>query len=83
MKGQAITEGLAAMSMNFFAFFPALANPATNKNAKGTGFFARCLQHETDHLDGGVFLDRLTGLRRTRALRALRRADWYRPAGTG
>jgi multiple sugar transport system substrate-binding protein len=37
---QAITEGLAAMSMNFFAFFPALANPATNKNAKGTGFFA-------------------------------------------
>jgi multiple sugar transport system substrate-binding protein len=37
---QAITEGLAAMSMNFFAFFPALANPATNPNAKGTGFFA-------------------------------------------
>ena len=37
---QAITEGLAAMSMNFFAFFPALANQATNKNAKGTGFFA-------------------------------------------
>src|SRR2546423_12121909 len=37
---QAITEGLAAMSMNFFAFFPALANPATNKYAKGTGFFA-------------------------------------------
>ena len=31
---QAITEGLAAMSMNFFAFFPALTNPATNKNAK-------------------------------------------------
>ena len=27
---QAITEGLAAMSMNFFAFFPALANKATN-----------------------------------------------------
>jgi multiple sugar transport system substrate-binding protein len=37
---QAITENLAAMSMNFFAFFPALANPATNPNAKGTGFFA-------------------------------------------
>jgi multiple sugar transport system substrate-binding protein len=37
---QAITEGVAAMSMNFFAFFPALANPATNKNAAGTGFFA-------------------------------------------
>ena len=38
---QAITEGLAAMSMNFFAFFPALANPATNKYAKDTGFFAK------------------------------------------
>ncbi|MFO1055423.1 MAG: extracellular solute-binding protein [Dongiaceae bacterium] len=37
---QAITEGLAAMSMNFFAFFPALANPATNPHAAGTGFFA-------------------------------------------
>ena len=37
---QAITEGLAAMSMNFFAFFPALTNPATNKNAKVTGYFA-------------------------------------------
>ena len=45
---------------------------------EGTGFFARCLQHETGHLDGGVFLDHLTGLRRVRALRALRRADWYR-----
>ena len=37
---QAITEGLASMSMNFFAFFPALTNPATNKNAKVTGYFA-------------------------------------------
>ena len=37
---QAITEGLAAMSMNFFAFFPALANEATNPNAKNTGYFA-------------------------------------------
>jgi multiple sugar transport system substrate-binding protein len=37
---QAITEGLAAMSMNFFAFFPALANPTTNPHANGTGFFA-------------------------------------------
>ena len=37
---QAITEDLAAMSLNFFAFFPALANKATNPNAKNTGFFA-------------------------------------------
>ncbi len=45
---------------------------------EGTGFFARCLQHESAHLDGGVFLDELGGLRRARALRAMRRADWYR-----
>jgi len=37
---QAITENLAAMSMNYFAFFPALVNEASNPNAKGTGFFA-------------------------------------------
>lgn len=44
----------------------------------GTGFFARCLQHECDHLDGAVYTDRLTGLRRARALRAARRAPWGR-----
>ncbi|MFF7678380.1 peptide deformylase [Actinacidiphila glaucinigra] len=43
---------------------------------EGTGFFARCLQHECDHLGGGLFTDRLTGLRRHRALRAVRRAPW-------
>jgi multiple sugar transport system substrate-binding protein len=37
---QAITEGLAAMSMNFFAFFPALDNPAINPHAENTGYFA-------------------------------------------
>jgi multiple sugar transport system substrate-binding protein len=37
---QAITENLAAISMNFFAFFPALLNETTNPNAAGTGFFA-------------------------------------------
>ncbi len=37
---QAITEGLAAMSLNFFAFFPALANEASNPHAKNTGYFA-------------------------------------------
>ena len=39
-NNQAITENLAAMSMNYFAFFPALVNEASNPNAKNTGFFA-------------------------------------------
>lgn len=39
-NNQAITENLAAMSMNYFAFFPSLLNEASNPNAKSTGFFA-------------------------------------------
>jgi multiple sugar transport system substrate-binding protein len=39
-SNQAITENLAAMSLNFFAFFPALANKASNPNADVTGYFA-------------------------------------------
>ena len=39
---------------------------------EGEGLMARCLQHEVEHLDGTVFLDRLTGDARKSALRALR-----------
>ncbi|MGW7417196.1 peptide deformylase [Streptomyces sp. NPDC054863] len=46
----------------------------------GTGFFARCLQHECDHLDGLVYPDRLTGWRRAKVQRAVRRAPWGRTA---
>jgi peptide deformylase len=44
---------------------------------EGTGFLARALQHETDHLDGRLYLDTLTGDVRRQALRELRR---IRPA---
>ena len=30
---------------------------------EATGFFARVIQHECDHLDGGVYLDRMKDLR--------------------
>ncbi len=39
-NNQAMTEGLVAMSMNYFAFFPALINPAVNKYAEVMGFFS-------------------------------------------
>lgn len=39
-NNQAFTEGLVAMNMNYFAFFPALANEATNPHAASTGYFA-------------------------------------------
>lgn len=38
----------------------------------GTERLARCLAHETDHLDGVLFIDRLEGFARKRALRAVR-----------
>lgn len=46
----------------------------------GTGTMSRCVQHETDHLDGVLFIDRLDGERRKEALRAIRASDWYNPA---
>ncbi len=39
-NNQAFTEGLVALNMNYFAFFPALANEASNPYAKTTGYFA-------------------------------------------
>jgi peptide deformylase len=32
---------------------------------EGTGLLARCFQHEMDHLDGRLFVDRLRGLKKT------------------
>ncbi|MBP8272954.1 MAG: peptide deformylase [Acidobacteria bacterium] len=39
----------------------------------GTGLLARALQHELDHLDGTLFVDRLRGLRRDLILRKVRK----------
>jgi peptide deformylase len=36
---------------------------------EGSGYFARCLQHETDHVNGRVYLDRLSKRERKDALR--------------
>ncbi|HET6215321.1 MAG TPA: peptide deformylase [Micromonosporaceae bacterium] len=45
---------------------------------RGSGFLARALQHETEHLDGVLFVDMLTGPARREALRAVRSAPWAR-----
>jgi peptide deformylase len=37
---------------------------------------ARCFQHETDHLDGILFTDRLEGEDRKAALRSIRNANY-------
>ncbi|KAB7832709.1 peptide deformylase [Streptomyces mobaraensis] len=38
---------------------------------EGRGYFARCLQHETDHLNDRLYLDRLTRRERRSALREM------------
>ena len=43
----------------------------------GTGLMARCVQHETDHLDGVLFVDRLDAEARKEAMREIRKAEWY------
>ena len=43
---------------------------------EGTELLARCVQLETDHLDGVLFIDRLDTEERKAALKAIREADW-------
>ncbi|MCC9205036.1 peptide deformylase [Arthrobacter sp. zg-Y769] len=43
---------------------------------EGEGMLARCFQHETDHLDGVLYIDRLEGEHRKEALRAIRQREY-------
>jgi peptide deformylase len=43
---------------------------------EGTELLARALQHETDHLDGILFIDRMDRDQRKLALKAIREAEW-------
>jgi peptide deformylase len=44
---------------------------------EGSERLARAIQHETDHLDGVLFLDRLDREARRAAMREIREADWF------
>jgi peptide deformylase len=43
-------------------------NPVT---VEGSGYFARCLQHETDHTLGRLYIDRLSKRERKKVLKAM------------
>jgi peptide deformylase len=43
----------------------------------GTGVMAQALQHETDHLDGLLYLDRLDKPERREAMKQVRESDWF------
>ncbi|GAB3598693.1 peptide deformylase [Microbacterium tumbae] len=44
---------------------------------EGEGLLAQALQHETDHLDGMVYLSRLAPETRRIAMREVRESDWF------
>lgn len=44
---------------------------------EGSGQLARCVQHETDHLDGILFIDRLDQAQRKLAMKEIRNAEWW------
>ncbi|MEJ3406021.1 peptide deformylase [Rathayibacter sp. YIM 133350] len=43
----------------------------------GDGLMAQALQHETDHLDGLLYLDRLEKPNRRAAMKQIRESDWF------
>lgn len=43
---------------------------------RGSELLARALQHETDHLDGILFIDRMDREQRKVAMREIRQAEW-------
>ncbi|HVM26193.1 MAG TPA: peptide deformylase [Mycobacteriales bacterium] len=43
---------------------------------QGSDLMARCVQHETDHLDGVLFIDRLDPETKRAAMAAIRDAEW-------
>jgi peptide deformylase len=73
-----ITAGLTRAMRTVVTGVDCRGDPVT---VEGTEEMSRCLQHETEHLGGVLFLDRLSGQRRKDALRQLRRiAGAQRPA---
>ncbi|QCX27302.1 peptide deformylase [Nocardioides jishulii] len=44
---------------------------------EGSDLLARCIQHETDHLDGVLFIDRLDAEARRAAMREIRESEWF------
>lgn len=42
-----------------------------------SGLMARCIQHETDHLDGVLFLQHLSDELRKESMKTIRQAEWF------
>jgi peptide deformylase len=55
------------------AIVEGLDRQGTPQRLEGTGLLARAFQHEMDHLDGQVFLDRLRGIKRDLIVRRIQK----------
>ena len=44
---------------------------------EGSELLARAIQHETDHLDGVLFIDRLDEVARKAAMKEIRESEWF------
>ena len=44
---------------------------------EGSDYLARAIQHETDHLDGILFVERLDRETKRAAMKAIRESDWF------
>jgi peptide deformylase len=76
-------EGCLSIPQLYFPTLRALSATVTGVDVhgepitvSGTGLLGRALQHETDHLDGTLFIDTLKGDARRQAMRAVRAAPW-------
>ncbi|PRY68545.1 peptide deformylase [Glaciihabitans tibetensis] len=68
-------------------FFPRLRHPYARVEGidldgkpvtlEGHGVMAQALQHETDHLDGHLYIEGLDPEVKREAMRLIRQADWY------
>ncbi len=77
-------EGCLSIPDLSFECARALAVVATGFNMhgepvqiEGSDLLARAIQHETDHLDGVLFVDRLDTAGRKAAMRAIRESEWF------
>jgi peptide deformylase len=50
-----------------------LARDGTEQVIEGAGLLARCFEHEMDHLDGTLFVDRLRGLQKDLIVRKIKK----------
>ena len=79
VRGEAVPTGEGCLSVPGL-WHDALRHPWARVEPvvlEGSGLMAQALQHETDHLDGKLYLTRLDAETRKRAMREVRESAWF------